>query len=135
MAKVNDGGQAFPVPGFPSEWNEPTHGLTKREWFAGKALQGMCNGIQITPSKYEQEVKNLSTWSYFIADAMIAQLNVANLLTWTPTAEATNALPEPLRSFIHELETNCDPAGLVRENMFLKEQNGQLKTVIEDGER
>jgi hypothetical protein len=27
---------------------------------------------------------------------------------WLPTAEAINALPEPLRRFIHDLETNVD---------------------------
>ena len=34
---------------------------------------------------------------------------------WTPTAKNVNALPEPVRQYIHDLETNADPAGIVRE--------------------
>lgn len=34
---------------------------------------------------------------------------------WTPTTENINALPEPVRRYIAELETNCDPAGTVRD--------------------
>ena len=34
---------------------------------------------------------------------------------WTPTAKNVNALPEPVRQYIHDLETNADPAGTVRE--------------------
>lgn len=34
---------------------------------------------------------------------------------WLPTAENINALPEPIRRYIHDLSTRCDPAGEVRE--------------------
>lgn len=34
---------------------------------------------------------------------------------WIPTADAINALPEPLRRYIHDIETRCDPAGDIRE--------------------
>lgn len=30
---------------------------------------------------------------------------------WTPTPSNINALPEPLRAYIHDLKTVCDPAG------------------------
>ena len=40
---------------------------------------------------------------------------------WLPTAENVNALPEPVRKYIHELATNCDPPSLVQENAILKE--------------
>lgn len=33
---------------------------------------------------------------------------------WQPTAAAINALPAPLRRYIHDLETRCDPAGDVQ---------------------
>lgn len=39
---------------------------------------------------------------------------------WTPTPERINALPPSLRDYIHALETNCDPAGMVSENIFAK---------------
>lgn len=48
-----------------------------------------------------------STWPLEIAD------------TWTPTPANINALPEPLRAYIHDLSTNCDPAGIVTENFSL----------------
>ena len=35
-------------------------------------------------------------------------------LAWTPTPKNINALPEPVREYIHNLEANADPAGTVR---------------------
>jgi len=40
---------------------------------------------------------------------------------WKPTPAAVNALPEPLRRYIHDLETNTDPAGIIQENAYLRE--------------
>ena len=37
------------------------------------------------------------------------------------TAAEVNALPELIRAYIMQLETMCDPAGLVRENAQLKD--------------
>lgn len=36
---------------------------------------------------------------------------------WLPTPDNINALPGPVKRFIHDLETNCDPAGIIRENI------------------
>jgi hypothetical protein len=52
---------------------------------------------------------------------------------WQPTPEAINALPEPLRRYIHRLETIGDSAGLVRENTVLKEQLAALSKKLADG--
>lgn len=41
---------------------------------------------------------------------------------WAPTPETINKLPAPLRRYIHDLETNADPAGMVRENVLLRDQ-------------
>lgn len=46
------------------------------------------------------------------------------------TPEEINALPDRVRLYIHELETNADPAGLVQENMLLKDQTRQLDSMI-----
>jgi hypothetical protein len=40
---------------------------------------------------------------------------------WTPTPEAINALPDPIRSYIHDLETRADPAGEVRELVICRD--------------
>lgn len=46
---------------------------------------------------------------------------------WLPTAENINALPEPLRDYVHQLEARCDPSGTVRENAQLKDVNKGLQ--------
>jgi hypothetical protein len=51
---------------------------------------------------------------------------------WLPTSENINALPEPLRKLIHDLHTNCDPAGLVRENALLRDRLEQLEELIKE---
>ena len=68
-----------------------------------------------------------------VEDAILALIEHGPDWTgWTPTAENINALPKPLRKFIHDLETNCDPPSLVRENICLKETCGALqKKLIE----
>ena len=46
--------------------------------------------------------------------------------TFVPDAEHINALPEPVRSYIRDLETRADPAGDVAELALLKENNTAL---------
>lgn len=41
---------------------------------------------------------------------------------WSPTVDNINALPEPIRRYVHDLETLCDPAGIVLENHQLRQQ-------------
>lgn len=52
------------------------------------------------------------------------------LTDWLPTAENINALPEALRKFVHDLETNADPAGMMAENTLLKDTVAQLQVKI-----
>jgi hypothetical protein len=47
---------------------------------------------------------------------------------WLPTAENINALPEPIRAYIMGLETNADPAGMVRENAILRYDNAEFES-------
>ena len=49
---------------------------------------------------------------------------------WTPTVQNKNALPKPLRDYIADLETLCDPAGIVRENSVLRRANRALQRLI-----
>jgi len=45
---------------------------------------------------------------------------------FVPDADHINALPGPLRRYIHDLETRADPAGDVAEIAMLKENNAAL---------
>lgn len=40
---------------------------------------------------------------------------------WLPTPESINALPEPIRAYIHDLETRADPAGDVRARILAED--------------
>ena len=50
---------------------------------------------------------------------------------WKPTSENVNALPEGLRSYVSGLETMCDPAGMVAENVHLKDEIDILRAAFE----
>ena len=44
-----------------------------------------------------------------------------------PVADEVNALPERLRKYIAHLETDADPAGALRDNFRLVEENKMLR--------
>lgn len=50
---------------------------------------------------------------------------------WAPTAEAINALPDPLRRYIMHLETHWDPQFTLQENWQLCEQVAQLEAMLQ----
>jgi hypothetical protein len=54
------------------------------------------------------------------------------LKNFNPTPEHVNSLPQPLRKYIHDLETIADPAGIVRENSQLKDQIRSLEIKLEE---
>ena len=49
---------------------------------------------------------------------------------WQPSGENINALPLPLRAFIHELKTLCAAADLVQEVACLREEAFCLRRAI-----
>lgn len=49
---------------------------------------------------------------------------------WTPTSANINALPDRVRAYIHDLEANADPSGMVAENTLLRDQTKQLDAMI-----
>ena len=50
---------------------------------------------------------------------------------WQPVVANVNALPPPLRAYIHNLETVCDPSGDVRELFLLRQENAGLRRECE----
>jgi hypothetical protein len=49
---------------------------------------------------------------------------------WTPTAAAINALPDPLRRYLHALETHFDPQLTLQENYELKAQVRAVEAMV-----
>ena len=48
------------------------------------------------------------------------------------TVEEINALPDRVRSFVHDLSTRCDPAGELAELTLTRDQNRQLQALVEE---
>jgi hypothetical protein len=49
---------------------------------------------------------------------------------WRPTAANINALPQPLRDYIHKLETHWDPAFTLQELGEARDLIAQLQAAI-----
>lgn len=49
---------------------------------------------------------------------------------WTPTAANINALPQPLRDYIHKLETHMDPAHTLQQVAALQDQVAELQAAV-----
>ena len=54
--------------------------------------------------------------------------------SWTPTAENVDALPRPLRQYIHDLQTNTDLVETMRENFRLRQENAVLRKKLAGGD-
>ncbi len=74
MSNTNTGGPAFPVadpfavkcPPTDAEALRLQQGMTLRDYFAAKAMQGMCAGL-----KSGDKVEHLPAFAYLMADAML----------------------------------------------------------------
>lgn len=49
---------------------------------------------------------------------------------WRGTSDNINALPVGIKNYIHDLETNADPAGMVIENGLLRDQIKEAQDYI-----
>ena len=65
--KINTGGPVFPRPSYGP--NEPVDGMTLRDYFAAKAMQG---AIASSSDKLDFGPDLGATWAYQVADAMLA---------------------------------------------------------------
>jgi hypothetical protein len=51
--------------------------------------------------------------------------------SWTPTTENINALPEPVRTYIHDIESSMEFAGIAdRESFRLRQENAALHAAL-----
>ncbi len=70
MSEINTGGPAFPLQSIGPEFHHGYSGMTLRDYFAAKAMQGL---LQHTAESIHQ----LAGESYDIADAMLQAKNKA----------------------------------------------------------
>jgi hypothetical protein len=75
----------------------------------------------------------VGTISTGILDDLVRLAN--DLDEFRADAEHINALPGPLRRYIHDLETRADPAGDIAQIAFLKETVVALQARIRESER
>ena len=85
MAKVNDGGPAFPMPFFAAAYNstgqeqsmlvphpdDHPHGMSLRDWYAGMAMQAILKMYSTVPS--DSSMCEIAEFAYTQADAMLAE--------------------------------------------------------------
>jgi hypothetical protein len=75
MSEKETGGPAFPIPlnpgeSYRAEGHGPADGMTLRDWFAGKALDGIC----AHPDSWgATSVKEVCKRAYEIADLMLEE--------------------------------------------------------------
>lgn len=71
MSEIKDGGPAFPRSGiFPRVL--PQEGFTKREWFAGMAVQGMLANFY-QEGFPRQQAEDYAKSAFHVADAMLKE--------------------------------------------------------------
>ena len=64
MSTINNGGPAFPLK---EPMSSDSEGMTLRDYFAAKALQGWISN----PGPSDETLDEVAQWSYRVADAMI----------------------------------------------------------------
>lgn len=57
---------------------------------------------------------------------------LSELENFKPVPEQINALPDPIRKYIHDVETLSDPAGLIQQEWAMREQIAGLVTTVEN---
>lgn len=84
MAEIKDGGPAFP-DGTTNEWGyAESKGLSKRDYFAAKAMLGMMSGqvrwadMGVEPRNGCSVMENSAWVAYAMADAMLKAREVQN---------------------------------------------------------
>lgn len=79
-AKINTGGSAFPeiTTDVANDGNGNIYGqvysyggMTLRDYFAGQALNGICNSCNCLPS--DKDMPEIARRAYISADAMLAE--------------------------------------------------------------
>lgn len=73
MSKIDGSGSAFPHPEFDQNGMRLPPGLTKRDWFAGQAINGLLANGKGFNSPWMDHLPSAAEWAYRVADAMLAE--------------------------------------------------------------
>ncbi len=84
-------------------------------------IQEYFDGIKAEISALGGVVQLASLWNKDIPDK-----------SWLPTAENINALPEPVRNYIADMQTNADPPSMVADNIIMKDTIKTLEKMLEE---
>ena len=76
MSAPNDGGSAFPRAVFAKDAAAITGGMTLRDYFAAKAMQGLLASDAEHGHAEEQIFQVIADVAYQMADAMLAEREV-----------------------------------------------------------
>lgn len=68
--KTKDGGPAFPRNGHPDKNDLPIDGMSLRDYFAAKAMQGLLS-YTYAADRFRGDLKQCVYEAYEIADAML----------------------------------------------------------------
>lgn len=77
MSEKDTGGPAFPVPMFSighAKYEAQQQGLTLRDYFAAKAMQGLMTRKEqggFDFAVYEKDAMRVALWAYDLADEML----------------------------------------------------------------
>jgi hypothetical protein len=69
MNNTNTGGPAFPTTKPLEHWGDPNQGMTLRDYFAAKAMQGLLAGTLTPEIVWSQS--DVAETAYNVADAML----------------------------------------------------------------
>ena len=112
------------APGLDSDQGEP--------WGDSQRPRNLTLEQRVTAYVAEKEpsLQIKSILSYEMAENLVVRCREADWIGWLPEPANINALPAPVRQYIHDLEARCDPAGEVAELTLIRDQNRMLQARI-----
>jgi len=108
--------------------------IQKRQGFV---LYLLANILWIIFDIYYTHYWQGALFCYFILTAIYGWVywgknSMGDWTWWRPTAENINNLPQPVRSYIHDLETACSSADIIQENAALRQNCEALQLLLKE---
>ncbi len=104
-------------------------GITLHDDCSGRG----CDGCKNTGTNYRVSVCDwvkIKDELLGEVDRLVRELNVVT--NFKPDPEHVNQLPDAIRDYIRDVQTLCDPGGLVQSNAALRGQNAEILNHLRD---